>query len=373
MNIGSLAKLGIKHIKNHAAQSLYLNSGTNWTTPTTFCGLVTHQCNLFCGFCYDRKDVDPSKEMSFEEWQRALLSVKELVGSFFISFSGGEAMLMKWFPDLLQFCADNGISGGLLTNGTAINDRTAQRLVGATPFEISLSIDGPTPAVHDRIRGRMRSFEMVTRAVRHFRQERDRQGKNFPIIVRCVMNRINLEHLTAMPKVVEEIGATAIVFQPVHEVTDKVMLDWHRISGSPTDSLRDNFWIGEDLWGLLDRTVEELLAMKASGSPIMNTERDLRLWRYHFRDEKPSEMTRTCTVSLRNFFIQPNGDVQFCHDWPPIGNLRTQSAKDIWLGDRAEDLRRQSLGCEKQCLVNCSTQRTLLEKASMALHLLRGK
>lgn len=372
MDVSSLAKLGWKHAKNHAAQSIYLHSGVNWTTPTTFCGLVTHQCNLFCGFCYDRSEVDPKKEMSFEEWKRALLSVKELVGSYFISFSGGEVMLMKWFPDLLAFCNENDIRGGVLTNGTAINDKTAPRLVGAAPFEISLSIDGPHALVHDRIRGRMGSFEMVTRAVRLFRQERDRQGRQFPIIVRCVINRINLKHLASMLKLVEDIGATTLVFQPVHEVTDKVMLDWHRISGAQSDSLRDNFWIGEDQWDLLDKTIDDLLDLKAKGAPVMNTERDIRLWRYHFRNEKPDNLSRTCTVSLRNFFIQPNGDVQFCHDWPAIGNLREQSATEIWTGAHAEGLRKQSLNCEKQCLVNCSTQRTLLEKASMAIHLLKS-
>jgi MoaA/NifB/PqqE/SkfB family radical SAM enzyme len=372
MDFGSLARLGIKHVKNHAAQSIYLHSGMNWTSPTTFCGLVTHQCNLYCGFCYDRKDVDPTKEMSFDEWRRALLSVKELAGEYFISFSGGEVMLMKWFPDLLQFCADNGIKGGVLTNGTAINDKTAPRLIGANPFELSLSIDGPTAEIHDRVRGRKGSFDMVCRAVSLFRKERDRQGKSFPIIVRCVINRINLAGLPAMVDLVKEIGATAIVFQPVQEITDKVMFDWQRITSAATDSLRDNFWIAEDQWEELDRVTETLMTLKKAGAPIMSTERELKLFAYHFRGEKPSEMSRTCTVSLRNFFIQPNGDVQFCHDWPPIGNLRQQGAKDIWFGEHAESLRQKSLSCEKQCLVNCSAQRTLIEKASMALHLLRN-
>jgi radical SAM protein with 4Fe4S-binding SPASM domain len=175
-----------------------------------------------------------------------------------------------------------------------------------------------------------------------------------------------------MPKMVEDIGATAIVFQPVSEITDKVMLDWQKFTAAASSSLRDNFWVGDDQYELLDRTIDELLALKAGGAPIMNTERDLALVRYHFRGEKPANMARTCTVSLRNFFIQPNGDVQFCHDWPAIGNLRRQSAKEIWHGERAEELRRKSLHCEKQCLVNCSAQRTLVEKASMALHLLKS-
>lgn len=372
MDIGTLARLGLKHVANHAAQSVYLNSGLNWTSPTNFCGLVTHQCNLFCGFCYDRKDVDPSKEMGLDEWKRALLSVKGLAGDFFISFSGGEVMLMKWFPELVAFCNANAIKPGVLTNGTAINDKTAPRLVESDPFEISLSIDGPTEEIHDHIRGMKGSFARVTQAVAYFRRERDRQGKNFPIVIRCVINRINLPHLPKMVEMVKGIGATAMVFQPVHQITDKVMWDWQKRTAARTDGFAENFWIGPDQIDLLDRMKETLLAQKAAGAPIMNTERDLEMLSFHFRNEKPEHMSRTCTVSLRNFFIQPNGDVQFCHDWPAIGNLRTQDAREIWYGDHAEGLRKKSLNCEKQCLVNCSAQRTIAEKVSMAMHLLRG-
>jgi len=359
MDIGSLAKLGVKHVKNHAAQSVYLHSGVNWTSPTNFCGLVTHQCNLYCGFCFDRKDVDPSKEMNFEEWKQALLSIKTLAGDYFISFSGGEVMLMKWFPDLLQHCADNGIKGGVLTNGTAINEKTAPRLVAADPFELSLSIDGPTPEIHDLIRGRKGAFAMVCKAVSLFRQERDRQGKQFPIIIRCVINRLNFEAAPAMIDLVREIGATAIVFQPVHEIGDKVMTEWKAFAQVSSDSLMDNFWLDTTELDSMDRIKDQLLALKRAGAPIMNTERDLNLLTYHFRREKPGDMARTCTV-------------HFCHDWPPIGNLRQQNAREIWYGDHAEDLRAKAIHCDKLCLVNCSTQRTLLEKVSMAMNLLRN-
>lgn len=283
----------------------------NGTSPTNFCGLVTHQCNLFCGFCYDRKDVDPAKEMGFEEWKQALLSIKELAGDYFISFNGGEVMLMKWFPDLLHHCSENGIKGGVLTNGTAINEKTAPRLVAAEPFEIGLSADGPTAEVHDLIRGRKGSFAMVTQAVSLFRRERDRQGKKFPIIIRCVINKINLSSLPSMVDLVKEIGGTAIIFQPVHEITDKVMWDWQKRTGASSDSLRENFWIGNDQFDELDRVTDRRLELKKAGAPIMNTERDLSLLSYHFKRQKPQDMARTCTVSLRNFFIQPNGDVQF--------------------------------------------------------------
>lgn len=99
------------------------------------------------------------------------------------------------------------------------------------------------------------------------------------------------------------------MFQPVHEISDKVMLDWQRITEVASDSLRDNFWVSGNQVETLDRMIDTLLSVKADVVPIMNAERDLKLLGCHFRGEKPVGMARTCMVSMRNFFIQPNRDV----------------------------------------------------------------
>ena len=244
MEIVDLAKLGMKHVANHAAQALYLHSGMNWTRPTNFCGLVTPSVQPFLRLLLRPQGRRSSERDEFCGVEASLAFCQGAGRRILYQLQRGEVMLMKWFPDLLHHCNDNGIKGGVLTNDTAINDKTAPRLVAAEPFEIALSIDGPNAGVHDLIRGRKGSFAMVTRAVSLFRRERDRQGKKFPIIIRCVINKFNLHGLPAMVDLLHDIGGTAIIFQPVHEITEKVMTDWQKERGVSSDSLRENFWIG---------------------------------------------------------------------------------------------------------------------------------
>jgi transposase len=103
---------------------------------------------------------------------------------------------------------------------------------------------------------------MVFRAVSLFRQERDRQGKNFPIIIRCVINRLNFASLPAMMEFVHDIGATAIVFRPVQKSPGKVMSEWTTSAHPSNDSLTDNFWLHGAELDSLDQIKDCLIRLK---------------------------------------------------------------------------------------------------------------
>src|SRR5262245_1365075 len=100
MQVSTLACLGWKHAKNHLAEELYLKTGIDHTKPTTFYGLVNERCNVKCRFCEYWRLESYKDEMTIEEWQRALSSVKHFVGEFSISFSGGEPFIKNGFVDL---------------------------------------------------------------------------------------------------------------------------------------------------------------------------------------------------------------------------------------------------------------------------------
>jgi hypothetical protein len=78
-------------------------------------------------------------------------------------------------------------------------------------------------------------------------------------------------------------------------------------------------------------------------------------------------------VGLRTFFIRPDGSVALCSFYPPVGNLREQSARDVWYGEKAQDIRRQTVACDRLCLITCLSQKTLTDKLKMGTRLLRGQ
>jgi len=80
--------------------------------------------------------------MSLLEWQRALLSLKELVHPLVIQFVGGEPSIWPEFFELLDFCRAEDINWGMITNGSTLTRRNVRRIVAAAPTNIDISIDG---------------------------------------------------------------------------------------------------------------------------------------------------------------------------------------------------------------------------------------
>src|SRR5581483_2168090 len=121
MDASTLVELAWKHARSTAAEGVYLKSGIDHTIPVAFYGLVNERCNVKCRYCaYWRLD-HYVEEMTDGEWQQALLSVKDFVGKFSISFSGGEPLMRRGFIDLMAWCHANGILAGVTTNGSALS------------------------------------------------------------------------------------------------------------------------------------------------------------------------------------------------------------------------------------------------------------
>jgi MoaA/NifB/PqqE/SkfB family radical SAM enzyme len=90
----------------------------------------------------------------------------------------------------------------------------------------------------------------------------------------------------------------------------------------------------------------------------------------HFREESAPPEAMPCRVGMRDYFIRTNGDVEVCFFYPPIGNVKEQSAREIWYGPKAQEIRRQTVECDRLCLYTCLSQKTLTDKVKMGLTLL---
>jgi hypothetical protein len=112
--------------------------------------------------------------------------------------------------------------------------------------------------------------------------------------------------------------------------------------------------------------------MKAAGAPILTGEAVLNMLPAHFRGERAPRETLPCRIGMRNFFIHPNGDVRLCFKFPPIGNLKNNTPRAIWYGTTGKNQRKKTLTCEELCLFTCLSQKTMRDKARIALQLLLG-
>lgn len=358
MDVSRLGELAWKHTQNAIAEKLYLSAGYDLTKPVTFYGLVNERCNVKCRYCEYWRLKHYSEEMTIEEWQNALLSIKEFVGTFSINFSGGEPFIKPGFIGLLGWCGENGISAGVTTNGSALTERNAARVVAANPFNVNISVDAPNAEVHDYLRGYPGLFSKLSNGIRLLIAERDRQGKLFPINVKPTVNSKNFR---LMPELVEwaiEMGVSCVQLQPMDRWTPETY---------------DELWVEKDDMAEFEQVIGILIQMQAAGAPILTPPSILRLFPDNFREKAAPKEVMPCRVGMRDFFIRADGRVEVCVHFPPIGNIKEQSAKDIWYGPRAQEIRKQTVACDRLCLITCLSQKTLKDKVSMGVKLLKGQ
>ncbi len=358
MKLGTLARLGWKHARNDLMEELYLKTGRDHTRPVAIYGYINERCNVKCSYCEWWRLEQYVDEMTIDEWKAALTSLKDFVGEYSINFSGGEPFIKKGFVDLMVWCRENGIHSGVCTNGSAFNERVVKRLVEARPFNVNVSVDAPTAELHDHLRGTPGLHDTLTRGIRLLRAERDRQGLDFPIIIKPTITAKNFHVIPDMIPWAKEVGATCVNVQPVDRWSPET---WNEL------------WIEADRHDELQRMVDRLLELKAAGEPLLNNELTLSLTTAHFRGESAPKETMPCRVGLRDFMIKTNGDVTVCFFYPPIGNIKEHSARELWYGEKAAGIRKQTVACERLCLYTCLSQKTLKDKVGMGLSLLRNQ
>lgn len=357
MDAITLSRLGLKHVKNHMAEEIYLYTGLDFTRPVIFNAIVNEHCNAKCSYCHYWRLKHYRDEMSIEEWQRALRGIQDFVGAFSISFSGGEPFIKPGLLDLMVWCRDNGIRSGVTTNGSALTSKNAARLVEARPFNVNVSVDAPEAALHDELRGWPGLFELLCAGIETLRNEQERRGIQFPIIIKPTIMSKNFRTMPDMVPWAKAIGATCLHYQPLQRSTPETY---------------GELWIDTPDHADFEAMIDALIRLKRQGEPIFNTEATFRLFINHFREEKSPDAKQRCRVGLQNFSIRTNGDVEPGYGFPRIGNIKEQDARDIWHGALARKVRQQSVN-SRQLIVNAAASpKSLGDKVKMGLTLLRN-
>jgi MoaA/NifB/PqqE/SkfB family radical SAM enzyme len=130
---------------------------------------LTYACNLRCGFCYTdspRHTVARTVELSDDDWRAIVAELIEL-GVIESVVTGGEPLLRRELAlELAEQLSDAGIGVTFNTNGWFVDEAVADRLATGCPgVDVHISLDGPTPQLHDGARGVPGSWRRAVKAV----------------------------------------------------------------------------------------------------------------------------------------------------------------------------------------------------------------
>jgi MoaA/NifB/PqqE/SkfB family radical SAM enzyme len=352
MDLAVIGRLALQQLSSVVPEMTYLHTGIDLTRPTEIRALVTQRCNYKCLQCACWR-LGAYPEISIDEWKAALASIKEFLGSYTIQFVGGEPFVKKGFLDLLEFCHDESIDFGVITNGSAFaSEHVIKSLVTARPLKVEISVDGPTAGIHDRLRGIEGSLERITIGIGKLRHVQHATGIQFPIRIKATLNAVNFRAMTDLVRWAVDRGATTIDIEPIRE--------W-------TEESKGELWPSPADLGDLQGVITELINMKAIGAPIETSRHKLLGMIPHFRKEKVQLEVSTCLVGLRVFSIDPRGVVSSCGQFAPLGDLTRQSAREIWTGAEACGVRRGTVACTKGCAYGCLATKSLAQKIRRGL------
>lgn len=120
----------------------------------------TLRCNLRCLHCYSTSGPDRDEHVPVELLVDAMADAAAC-GYQVVAVSGGEPLLYRGLPTLLDAARDAGLSTAITTNGTLL---TPTRLADLGPRLdlLAISLDG-VPDTHDRVRNRRGCFATMAR------------------------------------------------------------------------------------------------------------------------------------------------------------------------------------------------------------------
>lgn len=124
---------------------------------------ITMRCPNKCIHC-GAADIIADPELSLDEVNRVVDESIEL-GSYLISFDGGEPMLRHDLADMVRHVDKSRAIATSFSSGYGLTPEKAKELKAAGLYAVRISIDSPRQEEHERVRGRVGSYDDAMKGI----------------------------------------------------------------------------------------------------------------------------------------------------------------------------------------------------------------
>lgn len=319
--------------------------------PQSISFTITNACNLRCqmcgqwseeGYMHGKKDR-LQQEMGLADWKRLVDEVAaHSIPS--ILLRGGETFLFPEIVELLEYIAAKGIFTAIDTNGTMLKQYAAD-VVHIGNIHLTISVDGPEE-IHDAVRGVKGCFQRIQEGVALLSELEKSSGRSISRSICFTISPYSYKGLGAMPDVARSLSINVITIVPYYYVPTAVGKRYEKELredlGCPAFS-----WVGfhhEDSGVDFDMFKEQYQTYLANLGTIYNypymplSEDEYRAW---FSDAVTPVYKLPCMNVEKLIDVQPNGEANFCVDFPDysIGNVREATIAELWNSERAARFR----------------------------------
>jgi pyrroloquinoline quinone biosynthesis protein E len=161
---------------------------------------LTYRCPLHCVFCYNPVEFEQVKdELTTADWIRVLHEAREL-GAVQLGLSGGEPLVRDDLEEITAAAHKLGYYINLITSGVGLNETRIRALKDAGLDHIQLSFQDSTREMNDFL-SHTKTFELKQRVARLIKEY------GYPMVMNCVIHRLNIDHLDTIIGMADQLGA----------------------------------------------------------------------------------------------------------------------------------------------------------------------
>lgn len=287
----------------------YSRRPIQWGSPMTISIEPTTACNLRCPECPSglRAFTRETGNLKSDFFRKAIDELyKDLI--YLIFYFQGEPYINPNFLDMVKYAHDKGIYTITSTNGHFLNDENARKTIESGLDRMIISVDGTTQEVYENYR-KQGKLEVVLQGARNMVKWKKKLNSTTPhLIFQFLVVKPNEHQIPEIYRLAQEIG--------IDEVKLKTAQVYDYENGNPLIPTIDKYSRYTQQENGTYRVKNELL------------DHCWKLW-------------HACVISWDGLVLPCCFDKDADHR---LGDMKTDSFKDIWHGEAYQSFRRMLLG-----------------------------
>jgi AdoMet-dependent heme synthase len=295
------------------------------STPPFLILFINSICNLTCEHCFYWKNLNQRDDLTVEE---IFALARDLGRIENLNLSGGEPFLRPEFAEICKFFINNnGVEQIYVPTNGYFTERTINALKSIFEekslelFVCELSIDG-MPEYHNRFRGNPKSFQKLIETYEALTELQSREP------------RLRIHSIsTVTSENIDEIKQLTTYLYERFPAMDHHNLALIRGDRKNPSLVAPNLNAYQELVDYA-RRLWAPREEKRYGSLV-----DPMLQWAKMKTAQQQAQVVPCRAGILSGVVYANGDVSFCEQHPPLGNLRKKSFREIWFSPEAEALR----------------------------------
>ena len=312
--------------------------------PQTIVIFVTNQCNFKCGHCFFHESINADQtDLTLKEYMQIADCFRENTS---LIITGGEPFLRPDLPDIIEIFARSKKVTGISINTNAFFEEKIISFLGKfkkpnhLSLRIQVSLDG-FEKTHDSIRGVKGAFSSAVKMMKTISS----QYKDVGVIASSTIHKKNIEEILELSEYLKNEGIR-------HKYTvmrgnsfstfgleEKIM--------SSSDPLNDELSLtSDDICNFVRQCKEKRVASLTNYQELK-----LKVIAEILRQKR---RVIPCYAGIFDGVIYANGDMSFCEQIVPVGNLRSFSydLSRMWASEEAVEMRKKITKCA--CIHGCN-------------------